>query len=221
MTLASDHDPVQVARSIKPISGRGALGAAVLRRAISGVDHRLSRRHGVRAFSEDAICILRYAPTIATRAVTLSDGAAIAAGDAVVDIHCWNERIPAMPKGGADLAWAYRVSARLKQSLRLLAQASETHPDLRAARAYRARVNFVGRGCSNESVSRIIYRMGFEDVDEGVGTFPARIHDALENVLIGALVWTHNPEALKRDKMIRERRPVWSSRERLLAVHGV
>lgn len=218
MTLASNHDLGQAAA--KPIGGRVAYGAATLRRAISGIDHHLSRRHGVRAFSDDGTCILRFAPTAALRAVTLSDGAAIAAGDMVVDIHCWNERIPAMPKGGADLAWAYRVSARLKHSLRLLAQASVETPELRNARAYRARVNFVGRGCSNESVSRIIHRMGFEDVDEGVGSFQARIHDALENVLIGALVWTHNPEALKRDKMIRERRPVWSSRARLMDLHG-
>jgi hypothetical protein len=36
---------------------------------------------------------------------------------------------------------------------------------------------------------------------------PSGVRAAVENGPIGALVWTHNPEALRRDKPIRERRP--------------
>ena len=93
-------------------------------------------------------------------------------------------------------------------------------PRLAPAQACRAKVNFVGQGCSNESVSRIIHRLGYEDVDEGCKTIRAKAHDALENILISALVWTHNPEALKREKMIRERRPVWSSRAKMLLLYA-
>ena len=60
-------------------------------------------------------------------------------------------------------------------------------------------------------MSRLIGRFGFEDVDEGAASVPGRLHDAFENILIGALTWTHNPEALRRDKLIRQRRPVWMS----------
>ncbi len=197
-----------------------AFGHAVARRVIAGVDERLSRHAKVETFSDDPTCILRYAPTRARHAVHLSDGALIAPGDLVIDIHCWNERVPPMPKGGADLAWALKASGGLKASLRLLAAALDSDARLQPARAIRARVNFVGLGGSNQSVSRIIARMGFEDVDEGGGGLNARFHDMLENLLIGALVWTHNPEALRRDKLLRERRPVWASRERLLALHG-
>ena len=171
-------------------------------------------------YSDDEKCILRCATSRSAGHFRLSDGAEIEPGDCVVDVHCWNERIPAMPKGGADIAWAHQVSGRLRYSVQLLAKALVTNPDLHAVRACRARVNFVGRGCSNESVTRIIHRLGFEDVDEGAGSIAARIHDALENVLISALVWTHNPEALRREKMIRERRPVWASRDKLLRLHG-
>ncbi len=202
------------------ISDKIDFGAASLRRAINGIDGHLSRRQKVEAFSHDERCILRYAPTVAMRSFRLSDGFEVKAGDLVVDLHCWNERVPAMPKGGPDLVWAQRASAGLKRSLRLLATAMVTRPELQDAKACRAKVNFVGQGGSNESVSRIIHRLGFEDVDEGSGSTPARIHDALENILIGLLVWAHNPEALRRDKMIRERRPVWSSRDRLLRLHG-
>jgi hypothetical protein len=47
-----------------------------------------------------------------------------------------------------------------------------------------------------------------------------RIHTAFENILIAALIWTHNPEAVRRDKLLRKRRPVWMSRERLLQRYG-
>ncbi len=97
----------------------------------------------------------------------------------------------------------------------------ESNPTLVQARAVRARVNFVGAGKSNSSVSRIIDRMGFEDVDEGCGSFATQLEDAFDNILIAALVWTHNPAALRRAKLVRERRPVWCSRERLTVLHGV
>lgn len=190
-----------------------------LRRMVRGIDDRLSRNQKVESFSNDPGCILRYALTTAPLAFRLSDGVTIEAGDPVIDIHCWNERITPAPKGGPDLAWAQKTSAGLRRSLRLLARALPTTPGLRDAKACRAKVNFVGQGGSNESVSRIIHRLGFEDVDEEPSP-RARVHDALENVLIGLLVWTHNPEALRRDKLIRERRPVWSSTARLLDLHG-
>lgn len=196
------------------------IAPAAIRRLIARIDDGLSRRAEVQPYADDAACMLRIAPTRARRVVRLSDGAEIRPGDLVLDVHCWNERVPAMPEGGADLAWALKTSGRLRHSLGLLARAVETTPALQATRAVRARVNFVGLGGSNRSVSRIIARMGFEDVDEGRAAWPDRVHDALENVLIAALVWTHNPAALRRDKLLRERRPVWCSRERLAVLHG-
>ena len=191
----------------------------VLRRAISAFDGYLSHQNGVAPFSVDDRCILRVAIIPAGRTVRLSDGTDIGPDDPIADVHCWNERIPPMPKGGANLAWAQQVSTRLRFSLGLLAHAMVHDPRLSPAKACRAKVNFVGLGCSNLSVSRIIHRLGYEDVDEGAKTMRVLAHDAFENILISALVWTHNPEALKREKMIRERRPVWSSRAKMLRLY--
>ncbi len=196
-----------------------ASGSRVLRGAIKGLDDHLSRTQDVRTFSDDPACILRYALTTARFGFSLSDGTEVRTGDAVADIHCWNDRVPTMPKGGPDLVWARNTSAGLRRSLQLLARAMTVAPELRDVRACRARVNFVGAGGSNESVSRIIHRLGFEDVDERP-FLRTRMHDAFENILIGMLVWAHNPEALRASKLIRERRPVWSSRTRLLRLHG-
>ena len=195
-------------------------GTAGLRRTIIALDDYLSRQNGVAPFSDDRNCILRIALVPARWHIRLSDGAEIQPGDMVADVHCWNERIPPIAKGGADLAWALKASVRLKYSLRLLAHALAIDPGLASVKACRAQVNFVGLGCSNSSVSRIVHRLGYEDVDEGAKTAGTLLHDGLENILISALVWTHNPEALRRDKMIRQRRPVWSSRARMLDLHG-
>ena len=196
-------------------------GSGMLRRAIMAFDGHLSQQHGVVPFSRDEQCILRIATVRARIAVRLSDGAEIGPSDLVADVHCWNERIPPMPKGGADLAWAQKASGRLRHSLQLLSQAMAHDPRLASIKACRANVNFVGLGCSNNSVSRIVHRLGYEDVDEGPKSVGLRFHEALENILISALVWTHNPEALRREKMLRERRPVWSSRAKMLSLHGV
>ena len=200
---------------VRPLSG-----STLLRRAITALDDYLSHHHGVAPFSDDENCMLRIALVSAGRAVQLSDGTKIQPNDLIADVHCWNERIPSMPKGGADLAWAQQAAARLRYSLRLLAYAMTADGNLTAVKACRANVNFVGIGCSNNSVTRIIYRLGYEDVDEGTKEVKKRLHEALENILINALVWTHNPEAIRREKMIRERRPVWSSRAKMLALHG-
>ena len=202
-------------------AGRSQIeGTVGLRRAIMALDARLSRQNGVVPFSNDKECILRIALVSARCTVCLSDGAEIRTGDPIADVHCWNERIPPMSAGGADLAWAQKVSLRLRRSLELLAHAMATDPSLFAVKACRANVNFVGLGCSNRSVTRIIARLGYEDVDEGAKPIRVRFHETLENALIGALVWTHNPEALRREKIMRERRPVWSSRARMLNMHA-
>lgn len=192
-------------------------GANAFRRAISRLDDRLSRHHCVREFTASPECLLRYALVTSPASVLLSDGACIQAGELIADLHLWNAHIPPIPKGGPNLAWARHTCTRLHHSLQELARVSSESPDLREVRACRARVNFAGRGCSRESLSRLIGRFGFEDVDEGSTSMQGAIHDVFENVLIGALVWTHNPVALRRDKLIRGRRPVWMSRERLLS----
>lgn len=204
----------------EPVATRRAPVRDPVRRLIGGLDDHLSRKQGVRRFSEDESCLLRYAPIRSLHEIRLSDGTEVSRGDFVLDIHCWNDRVPLMVRSGPDLAWAQDTAKRFKQSLRLLARAMATEPELAAAKACRAQVNFVGQGRSNASVSRIIRRMGFEDVDEGSESLSTRVHRGLENLLIAALVWTHNPDALRRDKILRERRPVWASRAQVLKLHG-
>jgi hypothetical protein len=160
--------------------------------------------------------MLRYAPLASPTSVSLSDGVRIGPGELVLDLHLWNPHIPPVPEGGPNLAWARRTRARFHHSLEELARVVAGDPALREARACRARMNCVGQGYSGESLSHLIERFGFEDVDEGRASMQERIHNAFENILIIALIWTHNPEAVRSDKLLRRRRPVWMSCERLL-----
>ena len=191
-----------------------------VRQLIGGLDERLSQTQGVCSYSQDPACILRIAMVRAPATVTLSDGATVRRGAPIVDLHCWNDRVPTMPAMGPDLAWAQAVSRRLRHSVRLLVAEMRRDPRLQDVEACRAGVKFVGQGGSNVSVSRIIARMGFEDVDEGARSRFARVHDTFESLLLAALVWTHNPGALRRDKMLREHRPVYASRAKLLRLYA-
>ena len=197
----------------------GSAGSEAVRKAIARFDGYLSQCCGVKPFSPDERCLLRYAAISSSCAFDLSDGTVLRRGDLVIDLHLWNEHIPPEPKQGPDLAWARVVAQRMKHSLTLLAEAMDTRPEFEGAKAVRAKTNFVGWGAQNESLSRLIGRFGFEDVDEGVSSVPERVHDAFENILIGALTWTHNPEALRLETLIRQRRPVWMSAATLGARH--
>jgi hypothetical protein len=192
----------------------------ILRPGVVQLDDHLSRQQHYREFTTDPRCILRYAPLASPTSVCLSDGIRIGAGELILDLHLWNPHIPPVPKGGPNLAWARRTRARFHYSLQELACVVAEDPDLREARACRARMNCAGQGYSGKSLSHLIERFGFEDVNEGRASIGETIHNAFENILIAALIWAYNPEALRRDKLLRKRRPVWISRERLLQRYG-
>jgi hypothetical protein len=146
----------------------------------------------------------------------LPNGILAARASQIIELHLWNEHIPPLPASGPNLVWGRELCARLDLSMSLLADAVRSDPHYRGVVACRARTNFAGPGCPTESITRLIERCGFHDVDEGLPTIGMQIHDACENLLIAALVWAHNPHALCRRKFRRVRRPVWISREDLL-----
>jgi hypothetical protein len=187
-----------------------------VRSRVVRLDERLSCRLGVRSFSADPQCLFRAALARAPHALHLPSGILPAQDSQIIELHLWNEHIPPLPASGPNLVWGRELYARLDRSMSLLADAVRNDPHYRGVVACRARTNFAGPGCPTESITRLIERCGFHDVDEGSPTIGMRIHDACENLLIAALVWAHNPHALCRRKFRRVRRPVWISREYLL-----
>jgi len=101
-----------------------------LERAIYGFDRALRRWQSVVEFTGDPSCILRIRVGRLDRDVTLADGTSGRAGERFVDLHLWNEQVPAMPREGASIAWARQMHACFRQSLAQLARYLAERGDL-------------------------------------------------------------------------------------------
>ncbi|MDE2227865.1 MAG: hypothetical protein KGL11_02340 [Alphaproteobacteria bacterium] len=188
--------------------------AGVLRRSVFALDAHLRRRYGIVEFTAQPDCLLRIAPTRAPRDLDLSDGTRIRRGDPLLDLHLWNEHVPTIPPAGLTLRWAAAAAHCTRASLRALAAAAQagTVPEFVALRGC---LRFDGRlldapfaGC------------GFDTIAEGSASPTEWLHGLGETCLLGMLLWAFNPAGLGHARLIRARRSVWMSRERLLARHG-
>jgi len=99
--------------------GRASFLAGAL---IFGLDGLLRRWQSVIEYTHDPTCILRIKFGRLDQDFVLSDGTAGHAGERFIDLHLWNEQIPAMPKEGASIAWAREMSLCFQHSLRQLAR---------------------------------------------------------------------------------------------------
>src|SRR5262249_3716327 len=89
---------------------------------IFALDSWLRRREGVFEYSHKPDCIFRAQLSRLSSDVLLSDGTFGRPGDRVIDLHLWNEQIPAMPIAGYSLAWGCRFNRSFEKSLGELAQ---------------------------------------------------------------------------------------------------
>jgi len=195
-----------------------AVWYGALRQAILGLDRLLRCYYGVRTFSDDPACLLRIASGVVTAPVRLVDGARLATGDPILELHLWNEQLP-RHRGGGGLGWAARFRAMLDHSLRLPATEIATNPALADMRALRANTAFVtpGRG---DNLARIATLYGFAaPLDGGDGSAPRRRHLG-EDLLVWGLALACNPLSLRTKSLRRARHELWISRDDLLRRYG-
>lgn len=192
-----------------------------LRAIIKLIDRILRRLGGLWEFSDDPDCICRASLTCNPHPVTLTDGTEIPAGELIGLIHLWNERMPPLPEGGADLAWAITLRRQLARSLQLLADYIPTDPRL-------AQVRFFGGDLAlpwadSSGAAHFLSRLGF-DLPEPtpVRTGPLRrLWARVQFGWIWALRWAFNPESVRGRTLDNfSHRPVWITTERLLQKHG-
>jgi hypothetical protein len=180
------------------------------------VDAILRRRMGVAEFSGDPECLIRVSRIEAGRALTLAGGA-VRPGDAVLEIHLWNEHLPPIPADGRTASWANLFKRRMRFSLALLARHVAQHPECRHIVAITASPAFPDR-IGPLPLARLCEHFGWEIV-------PPRhasdgIHARLDGLLVWLLIWAFNPAGL-RDRGVAHRRiEVWMSRARLLERYG-
>lgn len=192
--------------------------ASFARGLVRRLDARLRRSQGIFEYSNDPHCIFRAEVAKANQEIVLDDGVCISPGDRVLELHLWNEHIPAVQRS-AMMAWSRATSRRVVRSLVLLRGFLESRQDLHDVKAVRARTAFMPR--SEKQLRRLVERFGFEfHGPTPMSTLGAKLHRAGENLLIWALIWTFNSSANLRALSGRPRYEVWMSRRMLRSHYG-
>ncbi len=150
----------------------------------------------------------------------LADGTCGRAGDRFIDLHLWNEQIPAMPKEGASIAWARQMHVCFQQSLRQLARYLAGRSDLEDACLVRCTLMFAGPERDSQMI-RVLGRYGFEPVPgDSPPTLGERARRFGENILTSLIVLTRNSASLRRDTLRRGRTRMFMSRRTLEQRYG-
>src|SRR5262245_60031946 len=191
-----------------------------LDKIIFGLDRVLRRWQSVVEYTHDPTCILRIKFGRLDQGFVLSDGTAGRVGERFIDLHLWNEQVPAMPKEGASIAWARQMSLCFQHSLRQLARYLASRSDLDDISLVRCTMEFAGRE-RNDQMVRLIGRYGFEVVPPATTvTLAERARRLGENVFISLIVLARNQAALRRDTLRRGRTRAFMSRKVLEPRYG-
>jgi len=123
------------------------------------LDSYLRKRFDIFEYSSDDRCIFRVRASSAERDLALPNQT-VSAGEPVLELHFWNEHIPAVPEGGHDMRWAVGAVRMLAASCRMLAARLDEDPRMAGARAVGGVTPLfaVGDGSGWE---RIFTRLGF------------------------------------------------------------
>jgi len=189
-----------------------AFRSAWFEHAVFGLDRWLRQRQGVLEYSDNPDCVFRIQRAKAETPLVLRDGTRIAVGDAVLNIHLWNEQFPSMGGDGATMRWARAVAGGIDLSLRELAQHLRGTRELDDVVALRADMR-LGTAEQSGQLARISSRYGFEAgcVAEEHGA----IHRFGENIFLILLVLATNPVALRTPVLWRDHTLVYLSRSSL------
>jgi YkoP domain len=191
-----------------------------LDKLIFELDRVLRHWQSVVEFTHDPACILRIRVGRLDRDFVLADGTAGRVGERFIDLHLWNEQVPAMPKEGASIAWARQMSFCFQHSLRQLARYLASRSDLDDISLLRCTMEFAGRERDDQMV-RLIGRYGFELVPSATTvTLGERARRLGENIFISLIVLARNRGALRRDTLRRGRTRVFMSRKVLEQRYG-
>ncbi len=181
--------------------------------AMRRVDAVLRRRLGIVEFSDDPECVFRISRRVLPAAVVLPSGASVAAGQAIIDVHLWNERLPAIPTEGSTTAWAVAFGRRLQYSFGLLADYIVRDPQRRDIVAIAAEPVFPAR-LGPDALTRLCRRLGWEILPQPEKR--GRLAVWLDNVLIWLLILVFNREGSRGRGLSHGRIEVWMTRARLL-----
>jgi hypothetical protein len=178
----------------------------VLRSGVRLIDLILRKRGHLREFSQDTDCILRIQLRTAPHPVTLSN-THIKEGDHVLALHLWNEHMPQLPQGGAELEWAINLRRRLLktfQGVANLLRDDRLYGQVKAVFGISILFSF----SDHTGGARMMQRFGFTVLPyhHPMGRFG----EFWENLFSWWIMWTFNETSIHYRKFWRlERTEVW------------
>ena len=180
---------------------------------IFAIDRWLQRRQRVFAYTHKPDCIFRVQLGRLHSEVVLSDGTIGRPGDQVIDLHLWNEQIPAIPVAGPSLAWGRRFNRCFAESLHELARFLMSEPELLNITIIRAKTNL-------DALHRIAARYEFEANLDPVRLSPWEcVHRFGENILYWLLTLACNSDGARPNTFWRSRKLIYISRRVLERKH--
>lgn len=186
--------------------------AALVEQAVFGLDRWLRHRQGVYEFSDDPACLFRIQRGTAECSLDLSDGTPVRQDDPVLNLHLWNEHVPASGANGFNMSWAREMTRRVELSLSALARHLRQTRALDDVVALRGDMR-LGTAQRNGQLARIAGRYGFEPVESTAEDLSAGNPKRLaENLFICLLVLATNPSALRAPVLRRGHKLVYLSR---------
>ena len=200
-----------------PLSAIRSIGGDFLRRLVRLADAALRQIGGVSEFEAADDGLLRIAGGHAEHDFVFRDGTHVRQGQAVIDLHFWNEHLPPFPYGGPELGWKKRVRQQLMASLHRLAFRITGNTRLQRAQALRMTISIPILG-QQSLLARLLISTGFEAGE--MASRKSAILRFLDNIWAWLLTWTYNPRALAGWRFNRTRAEFWMSCARCLALYG-
>jgi hypothetical protein len=191
--------------------------SSLLRRVIVRFDTFLSRLYGVYTFSDSADCILRLRITKAKKTAVLPD-AKIEPGDDLLEIHLWNEHMPALIEAESSMVWGSRTLRLFIQGLRQVEQQVRHDPRLAGVGAIRGEMIFLST-TRNPVRGHQMERLGFTVLPYHSKT--GAFGEFLENFYSWWLMWAYNPLSIRgRGLTSNQRLEIWMSINSLTQRYG-
>lgn len=153
---------------------------------------------GVKNFSDNPKCILRYRPIKIKEDKFLSNGEIIKKYSWVIELHLWNEHLPPIPKDGVDLEWGRKFYSLLINSFWELLNFLD-NSEWRNVEYLFGEIAFFF--IDQERIIKFLNRLGFMvlPVKEGK-THGEDFYRFLQNGYSWCLIYAYNKESLKRKK---------------------
>lgn len=201
----------------RPMSQLRTLGRQLAQRIVLGFDTIQRHRHRVFEFDDDPDCILRISHVKSPVDRVLADGTTVRKGDPLIEIHYWNERIPAMRADGIDMTWGMRFHRCVLHSHVLLANYLHARPDCRDVVALYIESSFVDWW----RYEKFLTALGYEYHRLSAGSFSQRMAWRFIRLYVWSIAWVLNPASLRgRTVGNTGRGEAWMSRSVLMQRYG-